>query len=146
MKRILVFSLFLITVFSGWTQDRIPPNDPAYLDRYAGYNFNSRFFALINSDDLSAYYLVDFSKLPSRFERVYFMNLSFSADEIVNVRVDADRNIVCFKALFKYKETEIKKVFDDLKQKTNDVNTSWTSDKKTEWLKENDKYKFTKAL
>jgi len=145
MKKILTFSLIFFSAFYGWAQDRVGPEDPGFPDQYAGYDFKDRFVALIVSDDLCNYYLVDFSKLPARFERVYFMNLSFNADQIVNIRVDAERNIVCFKARFKYSETEIEKVFDDLKQKTNDTATLWSANKKTEWLKENDKYKLTDA-
>lgn len=145
MKHIIAFSLVFFSAFCGWTQHVILPGEPGFPEQYADYDFKDKFATLIATDELNNYYLADFKEMPSRFERIYFMNMSFSADHLVNLYFDDEKNIVCFKAHVKYPEADILAKLEDLLTKTRLVYNTYTPDQQTEWLKNNDKYK-EKAL
>lgn len=141
MKRKLLLFMMLFTTLMGWSQNGSDPGDPGFLDQYAGFDFQGRFAAKVLSQEVNNFYLTDFSLLPSRFERIYFMNLSFSAEQIVNLRFEANRDIVCFKAHEKYPEAEIVKILDGLLEKTRSISSTWPTSQKDDWLMANDKYK-----
>lgn len=142
MIRIYFLVLVLIANFTVSAQKtQILPADPAFIAKYANFDFLGNFASVIDKDSANNYFLLDFSKLPTRFERVYFMNLSFSSDELINIGPDITRDQVCFMSNNKYNETSVLIIFDEIKKKVALTSSSWSDEKKSEWLKENDKYK-----
>lgn len=104
-------------------------------------DFKGKFAAVIDNDETNNYWLLDFSVLPSRFERVYFMNLSFSHQEIVNVDSDISKSRICFISNLKYKETDVLNLFKKIREQVGSVSSSWPEENKVQWLRNNDKYK-----
>ncbi|MEI7897501.1 MAG: hypothetical protein WCJ26_10735 [bacterium] len=142
MIRILSLSLLLIAnVMVHGQQADFNPGDPDFVAKYAGFDFKGSFAANIEHDSMNNYYLLDFSMLPTRFERVYFMNRSFLSEEIVNIDPDVLKNRVCFSASTKYGVTDVLKIFNEIKVKVSITASSWSDAEKLEWLKANDKYK-----
>ncbi len=142
MIRILFFSLIFIARLTVSAQNfSIQPDDPAFIAKYENFDFKGKFAATILKNDVHNYFLLDFSKLASRFDRVYFLNLSFSAREIINIDPVITKEKICFMSDQKYKEEEVLNIFDELKNKVAVVSASWSDNQKSTWLKENDKYK-----
>jgi len=103
-------------------------------------DFNGRFAMAVSRDSASIYYLLDFARLASRFERVSFMELSFRCDTIVNVDPDIMKDQVLFKASIRYPETEVSGIFQRLQTTVNQRSAVWTREEKSAWLEHNDKY------
>ena len=122
-------------------QNDVLPGDPAFTAKYADVDFKGNFTLAVGKDASNNYYLVDFSKFASRFERVYFMNLSFSYDELISIDADITKNRVCFKAGLKYAGPEVIKIFDEIKNKVTITAAAWSDDREHQWLNANDKYK-----
>lgn len=142
MTRITFTILMLVVNLTMRGQDYgIQPGSPGFISNYADADFKGKFSLLIGSDAANNYFLLDFSRLPSRFERVYFMNLSFGENELINIDPDITKSRVCFMVNNKYSESEAIKIFEDIEKEVNHVSKSWTNEMKAEWLKENDKYK-----
>jgi hypothetical protein len=142
MIRTFFISLVLITNLAVRAQQPgIQPDDPAFILKYENFDFHGKFAAMIGKDEANNYFLADFSKLPSRFDRVYFMNLSFSSPELVNIDPVITKDKVCFKASVKNNETEVIKLLEGIEQKVMATSSSWTEAAKSDWLKNNDKYK-----
>ena len=142
MIRILFFTLIFIANLSVGAQSfGIQPDDPAFIAKYENFDFRGKFAATILKDDVNNYFLLDFSKLVTRFDRVYFLNLSFSSMELINIDPVITKEKVCFMSSQKYNEVEVLNLFEDLKNKVAGVSIAWSDDQKSEWLKENDKYK-----
>jgi hypothetical protein len=141
MKRFATSILFLLAVSGAFCQSEIKPGEPGYIDQFSKLNFNGKFALLVETDARSNYFLLDFSILKSRFERIFFMEKSFSVNEVVNLGFEAEKDRVCFKAAVNYSETEILQQFDLLLEKTKKISASWNDSEKSAWLLKNDKYK-----
>jgi len=86
MKLVLFFALMLLAnITTSAQQIGVQPDDPSFVAKYADLDFNGKFATTIIKDDANNYFLLDFSLLPTRFDRVFFMNLSFSSEEIINI-------------------------------------------------------------
>jgi len=142
MIRNLFFGLLMITTLAvGAQQPGVHPSDSGFIARYAGYDFKGRFASAIEKDAENNYFLLDFSKLPTRFDRVYFMNMSFSYAKIINADPDIKKDRVCFMSKKMYNETDVLNIFEEIKEKVAIISASWPEDWKSEWLNTNDKYK-----
>jgi hypothetical protein len=122
------------------TEVAVNPKDPAFRAKYKDLSFGDHFVLNVFSDDRNNYYAVDFSKLPSRFEKVFFMNLVFNKDKVVNIDSDISQQQVWFLGSKMFSEASITDILDTLKAETLKANTSFTAAEKDKWLKENDKY------
>jgi hypothetical protein len=119
----------------------IDPADTLFNAKFASFEFKSRFAVMAETDALNNYYLVDFSKLPGRFDRVWFMNLVFQHPEVVNIDPVIQKEKLWFQSNKRYPEKDIIDLLDSLMKKTTEVAKSMTEPEKTGWLKKNDKYK-----
>jgi hypothetical protein len=108
---------------------------------YNQKDFGDRFSVLVYSVDNYDYYVVDLTKLGGKFERVYFMNLTYSNPRLVNLDADIEKDQTWFKSYFKYSEDEITCLFRDLKAKTDEARLGMTSGEKSAWMNKNDKFK-----
>jgi len=118
----------------------INPEDPAFRAKYKDISFGGHFIIDVLSDEKNNYYIVDFSKLPSRFEKVYFMNLVFKKDKIVNIDSDITQQQVWFLAASMFPASSIEEIVNSLKAETDKANASFTDEEKVKWLQVNDKY------
>lgn len=141
MKRYIFLFIAIAAIHQVNAQNGPKPGEPGFLDLYTHYNFNGQFSARVTSDQNYNYFILDFSLLNTRFEKIYFMNRSFSVNEVVNLGFEADKNIVCFKTLKSYKENEIQLKFEALLKETKKYSSEWDSVSQQEWLLKNDKYK-----
>jgi hypothetical protein len=142
MKCFIFFSLIFVGTLTVQAQSKgIDPGDASFIQKYENFDFKGQFAVLIEQYDPNNYFLIDFSKLSTRFERVYFMNLSFTNYKIVNVDPDISKNKICFMSNKLNSEKEVIAIFDELKKKTSIVADTWSEAEKSKWLNENDKYK-----
>jgi hypothetical protein len=103
--------------------------------------FGDRFSVLFASDDNYDYYVIDLTKLGSRFERVYFMNLTYADPRVVNIDADIEKDQTWFKSYYKNTEDEITCLLKDLKEKTDETRIGMTAEEKSAWMVKNDKFK-----
>jgi hypothetical protein len=140
-------SFLMILLFLGLTalgqeesQVYINPADPAFIEKYKNVDFDGKFAVSPVSDNANNYYMVDFSKLASKFEKVYFLNLIFKGGEAVNIDGDLSKDRIWFLSNRKYSTKDIFILFDQLKAKAEKANSSFTEQEKSAWMKSNDKY------
>lgn len=103
--------------------------------------FGDRFSVLIYSDVNYDYYVIDLTKLGGRFERVYFMNLTYTDSKVVNIDADIEKDQTWFKSYYKNTEVEITCLFKDLIEKTDEARMGMTAEEKSAWMVKNDKFK-----
>ncbi|MFZ4520650.1 MAG: hypothetical protein ACOYNC_03035 [Bacteroidales bacterium] len=141
MIRVFFLAVVLIANLTLKAQvEGVQPNEPAFIAKYADIDFKGKFALSIEPNALTNYYLLDFSKLPSRFEKVYYMNLSFSSGELINIDPVITKSRVCFMSNKQYPEADVIAVFEKIKRIVADTSAVWSVARKTEWLKGNDKY------
>ena len=143
--RTALLLIFLLLIFPACAQEigekYINPADPQFLAKYNHLQFNDKFVLLAESDATNNYYIADFSKLKSRFEKVFFLNLTFQTQKLVNLTADLSTERIWFLANHQYSEKEIIALFIRLEEQTEKKNVDLTEDEKKGWLKDNDKYK-----
>lgn len=105
------------------------------------YSFDGAFTRYIKEDGTSDYYLVDGSLLPSRFERIYFMEQSFTFSELINMGFNPDCDRICFKADKQYDRLAIMARLTECRDKTRQISREWSIEQQQKWLQEHDKYK-----
>lgn len=101
--------------------------------------FGSDFCLLKASDSKANYFVIDLEKLPSDFDKTYFLSLVFELDEVVSIDSDFDKNYMWFKAFKIYEPDDILAKFKRLKSKTEHASKEFSDDKKALWLKVNNK-------
>ncbi len=104
-------------------------------------DFGDRFSVLVYSDDSYDYYAIDLTKLGGKFERVYFMNLTYADSRVVNLDADIEKDQTWFKSYYKNKEDDITCLFKDLRAKTDEARLGMTAAEKSAWMNKNDKFK-----
>jgi hypothetical protein len=102
--------------------------------------FGERFAVKVSSEDDYDYYVTDLTKFPGRFERIYFLNLTYGDHKIVNIDPDIQNSQLWFKAHYKYAENEITCQLDDYRKETLKISQSWTDSEKQAWLNKYDKF------
>ena len=150
MKKASVLCFLLLTftcLFVKGQQDgpvTINPGDPAFREKFSQLSFEGKFYTLAVRDQVNNYYMADFTLLPGRFEKVYFINLVYTSDRIVSIDSDISQDRLWFMVNNKYTDSEAAVEFDALKEKTLATSVSLTQDEKEEWIKKNDKFKQSK--
>jgi hypothetical protein len=141
--RLIISFLMLLTASQGMAQQSggIDPGDSAFNARYAQVPFGDRFAMQVLKSDGKNYFLVDLSKLPSRFERVFFMTIAFKQDKLVNIDPEITRDRIWFFAYETYPVREIEELLTSLKDRAVEAGKQYTDLRKQEWLLKNDKYK-----
>ncbi len=137
----LLFLLFSLLHSTSFTQDFIAVDDPGFHAKYASFDFHERFAVRIQSDRINNYYLINMASFSNRFEKVWFMNLTFSEHQLVNVDPDITKSYVVFTSPVTFQEKEILKLLDDLKERTVKKSATMTDEERERWLGKNDKYR-----
>ena len=119
----------------------INPEDPAFRQKFSQLTFDGKFYIKAVVDATNDYYLVDFSQFPEKFERVYFVNLVFKSDKIVNIDHDIFQDRVWFLVNNKVSGKEAGAEFDLLRDKTLKASETMTKEEKDQWMLKNDKVK-----
>ena len=103
--------------------------------------FGDRFCVLYSTDDVYDYYVIDLTKLESQFERIYFFNLTYEEQRIINLDGDIDKDQTWYKTYYLNKEEEITCLFNDLKEKAHKASSDMTEVERSAWLMKNNKFK-----
>jgi hypothetical protein len=142
------FSFLLAILFTGFginaqtiDQQEVNPSDPAFRKKFENIDFQGKFSIQVLKDNTNNYYLVDFSQFKDKYEKVYFLSLTFKQGKIVNIDGDLSHNTLWFLSNAANSIDEINKIFLDMKERTIQSGNSLTREQKEQWLKENDKYK-----
>lgn len=144
------FSFFLLVTLlltgqaiTAQTQENpeINPSDPAFRLKFENTDFHGKFSVLVLNDKTNNYYLVDFSKLKGKYEKVYFLSLVFKNDKIVNIDSDLSQDKIWFLSDKGNPAEEINSIFQNLKDQTIKSSNTLPEDQKANWLLANDKYK-----
>lgn len=109
-------------------------------DRYANFDFKGKFASRLDIDQIPFCFIVDFDKLEGNFEMVYFMEKSFSVQEIVNLGYQPGQKRVLFKSFSQYPESLILQKFDELFKMVKADSEKWNMQEKENWLLKHDKY------
>ena len=80
------------------------------------------------------------TRLTSRFEKVYFMMLTFGDKRIISITSDISKEQMWFKSNNINPVGDILTLFNQLKEKTALASAWMTGTQQAEWLKSNDKY------
>jgi hypothetical protein len=102
--------------------------------------FEGRFCVMAKATGESNYYVIDQTQLQGDFCKVYFLNLVYGDDKIVNIDPGIDNEQMWFKANIAFPIDEIICLFDDLKMITLEKDAAMTTSDKKAWLKENNKF------
>lgn len=107
---------------------------------FSQQEFQGRFSVMFHSDENYDYYVIDLTRFKDRFEKVYFMNLTYADSRIVNIDGDLGKDQTMFKSYYTNKEDDITCLFKDLKEKTDQASLSMNAGEKSAWLATNDKF------
>jgi hypothetical protein len=137
----LILALSFSVLSASAQENGFNPSDPGCAERYAKFDFQGKFAALVFSDKVNNYYLVNFSLLPTRFEKIWFMNMAFKNGKVVNIDPNVSRSQVWFQSNLKYPSDEILLLFGQLRTRTGEAAVDLNGQQQEKWLRENDKYK-----
>lgn len=135
VSTLLLFSVFF-SIFSATSQTIGENGTLPVIDQE---KFEGRFCLSIPSDGDFNYCIVDLDKLDGRFERVYFLNLTYKETKIINIDPDITKSQLWFKSYYLDEEKEISRLLEDLRKKTRDASLSMSGEEKDSWLMKNDK-------
>jgi hypothetical protein len=140
--------LLIALLFAGFSVNaqisdevKINPQDPVFRQKYENVDFHGKFSVKVLSDNTNNYFLVDFSKLRDKYEKVYFMSLLFQDRKVVNIDSDLKLDKLWFLSNKMYPVDEINNLLQDIKEQTIKNSNSLTVEQKSKWLLENNKYK-----
>ena len=141
MKKLSILLITLFMPLAGLlAQDvYINPADPAFREKYRNsisqVNFRAGGIRYENN-----YYIVDFAQLPGKFEKVYFLNLVFKSDKVVNIDPDLKQDRIWFLAVKTTRSRQCTIIF-STKEKNGNGRSRVYGSRKDQWLQKNDKYK-----
>ncbi len=130
----IVFALFFMTISALAQESDL---------QFDQHKFGDRFCVLAVDDGENNYYVTDLTKLPSRFERIYFLNLVYKEKIVVNIDPDIDNEQMWFKAFDITAEEEVICLINDLKDEALEANAQFSDEERSTWLEQYDKYKKT---
>jgi len=136
---IVLFSVLLVMVGQSVTAQDQSQFD-AWEKQIEVTGFGDKFAMTPGSDQDYDYYLVDLTKLASRFERIYFLNLAYKSDSIVNIDPDINDTKMWFKAYHQFTPAEVECLFNTYKDEATNAYKDFSADEREAWLKSHDKY------
>lgn len=143
MKVILLMLMSVIVSFSYGQAEgtKVASNEQTPVPLvFNQQEFGERFSVLTYTDVNYDYYAVDLTKLGGKFERVYFMNLTYEDPRLVNLDADLSKEQTWFKSYYTNKEDVITCLLKDLREKTDKASISMTSDEKSAWMNKYNKF------
>ncbi len=143
IKRFLPFIiLFLMISFPGisFSQQVVDLENPAFLAKYANFDFQGKFAVQVLNDETNNYFLADFNQFSTYFEKIYFINLVFGNGYIVNLEPNLKSRNIWFLANKKYPAEKVLTDFLKMKAETTTTCLKMTDTEKENWMKSNNKY------
>jgi hypothetical protein len=142
MKSFSAFILLIFTIatYSGYGQQNDNSSDQSVKFHFDQKDFGDRFCVAADNDADYNYYVINMEKFAGRYEKIYFLNLVFTNDKIVNIDAEIDNTQLWFKSSIQNPENDITCLMDDLKKQTDQAASKLSGAEKTAWLKTNDKY------
>ena len=132
------FSAFILLIFFTGrliAQDAIPGVTEPKLPYPDG-----KFAVWAGSNGERSYYYFDLTQLPTRFDKVCFMNLLYKNEPIVSMDSDIRKDQLQVMAESRLTEKQVLDELDQLKQKVAKTAASMNEAEKTTYLKTNDKF------
>jgi hypothetical protein len=143
---LLCFILFFAAVSMGQAgSDLRPSGSPEPMFTFDQSDFQGRFAVMAASEDDFDYYVTDLTRMKERFERVYFLNQTYSDHRIVNIDPNIDGEQLWFKAHYQYEQSVMTCLLEDFMKDTKQVSQTWTDMEKNTWLQQHDKFKSLKS-
>ncbi len=142
MKTTLLCFLMLIAGFSRGqdASESLSAPVPESVLVFDQKDFNGKFAVLAISEGDFDYYVTDLTRLDDRFQKVYFLNLTYNDPRLVNIDPDISKSPIWFKVHFQYKEPEMTCLLDDLMKDAVATGQNWTDAEKSQWLAKFDKF------
>ncbi len=137
----LIFLLLFTIIGKGQSDMGISmssPLDPMFT--FDQTQFDDRFAVHVFSDEVYDYYVIDYTKMPQRFERIYFLNLIYKDDQVVHIDPDINKTQSWFKSHERYPQTEIICKLEDFLDETLEASRLWPEADKQAWLLKYDKF------
>jgi len=103
-------------------------------------DFGERFAVLADYDREYNYFVTDLTKMPSRFQRVYFLNLVFADQQVISLDSDLSKDQLWFKVPSALTEQEAVCKFDDLRAEAMKAENGMTENERQQWLAGHDKF------
>lgn len=143
-KFALIIAALMVTASFSYAQQEVAP-PCGYADgiptKFDQVDFEGRFYVLATHQNEYNFFVVDQTLLGGRFERIYFLNMAYSASKLISITQDIEGDQLWFKAHQKYTEEEIAEVLNDLKTKTENAGSTIPDSEKSTWLIRHDKFK-----
>jgi hypothetical protein len=146
MKKVPLFCILMILLITGFVRGQetsassINPEDPAFREKFSHLTFGGKFYILAVKDAVNNYYMADFTQLPGKFERVYFISLVNKQDKIVSIDSDLSQDRVWFMVNNKYSDKEAGTWFNQLRDETLKATSALSAEEKAAWMLKNDKF------
>lgn len=139
MKKIL-FLLLIVSGIQSFAQQSPASDDSTPRLVFSQEEFGNRFAVLAEDDQIYNYYVTDLTKMPTRFQKVYFLNSVFADREIISIDSDLSKDQLWFKVPATVSEQDALCMFDDLKSEAVKVEGAMTEEERQSWLAGHDKY------
>lgn len=134
---------FLLLVISGiqvFSQQATFSGDPEPRLVFSQGDFGDRFAVLADYDREYNYFVTDLTKMSSRFQKVYFLNLAFADQQVISLDSDLSKDQLWFKVPVALTEQEAVCKFDDLRAESAKAETGMTEGERQKWLAGHDKF------
>lgn len=137
----MVTSMVLLLPGPGKSQGFIfDPSDREFAKRYDTLEMNGAFCVSVAESGALRYYLADFSKLPDRFKKIWFINLVHADSKVVSADVHIEHARVWFQASVTIPSKEVIDRMNELLNSTLETAAGMTLLEQEDYLKKNDKY------
>ena len=103
-------------------------------------NFNGQFCVAAIAFEYDNYYVTNLTEFSSRMERIYFLNLVYKENKIVNIDAGIDNDQMWFKSHDANTEEEIICLMNDLRDQSKTEVKTFTEKEKEAWLEKHDKF------
>jgi len=123
-------------------QDLFDTQTAVVTEKYMQFDFEEQFVVMVETDLVYNYYLLDFTKLTSDFQLVYFLDLLSKTDELGIPSHGISKKRSWIEVDKTYDEKYILKLINTLKQQTDDKDDSLNETDKANWIK--NKYNLNK--
>jgi hypothetical protein len=136
----MLFLLFIISSFQSFSQQSPATDDSSPRLVFSQEDFGDRFAVLAEDDQTYDYYVTDLTKMPTRFQKVYFLNLVFADREIISIDSDLSKDQLWFKVPATVSEHDALCRFDDMKAEAARMEGTMAEEERQTWLAGHDKY------
>lgn len=134
------FTILLLCLLlpEGFSQE-ILYRDDAILE-FNQEEFDGRFCVLGERTGENNYYVADLTRFPDRFSRIYFLNLVFKEQIVVNIDPNIEKDQLWFKSHVTFPEEDVICRMDELLEETLESQQGMTEGERAAWMEKYDKY------